>query len=55
MGDLHFREVCIEHGLVVRQCRCPSPSKTVRSVPCPIPDVHESLGALATHEEQPDG
>lgn len=30
----HHREEC-EHGIVVSQCKCASPSKTVRIVPCP--------------------
>lgn len=30
----HFRNEC-EHGVVVSQCRCFSPDKAVRIVPCP--------------------
>ena len=29
----HFQEQC-EHGTVYAQCRCPSPEKTIRRVPC---------------------
>ena len=31
---MHFREEC-PHGIVVRQCRCPSDNKSVRIVSCP--------------------
>lgn len=34
---VHFIEKC-EHGMVVRQCRCPDPNKTVRIVACPYPE-----------------
>ncbi len=34
---VHFIEKC-EHGMVVTQCRCPDPNKTVRIVPCPYPE-----------------
>lgn len=30
----HFKFVC-EHGTVASQCRCPSPDKAVKIVPCP--------------------
>ena len=33
----HFIEKC-EHGMVVRQCRCPDPNKAVRIVACPDPE-----------------
>ena len=36
----HFREVC-RHGIVMSQCRCISPHKTVRTVPCNHPDNDE--------------
>ena len=46
----HFMEQC-KHGIVYAQCRCPSPEKTVRRVPCG--------GQCARHssvagEDQPD-
>lgn len=31
----HYIDKCRECGAVVRQCRCPSPSKTVKLVVCP--------------------
>jgi hypothetical protein len=30
----HYVKKCV-HGTVVEQCRCPSPAKTVTTVPCP--------------------
>lgn len=32
----HFQEVC-EFGSVHSQCRCPSPTKHTRKIPCPTP------------------
>lgn len=34
MTSTHFIEKCF-HGTVGGQCRCPSPQKTVKTIPCP--------------------
>lgn len=36
----HFKEEC-KHGILIRQCKCPSREKAVRVVACPNPDEHE--------------
>lgn len=40
----HHRDICIEHGLLVAQCRCPSKDKPVHKVPCPasLKEKHEA-------------
>ncbi len=41
MSD-HFREEC-QHGLVYRQCRCPSADKKITIVSCDLmPQDHEN-------------
>lgn len=37
MTSNHMVDRCREHYNIVAQCRCPSPNKTVRYVPCPGP------------------
>lgn len=45
----HFRNEC-KHGVVVNQCRCPGPNKTVTVVPCPPTCKAEAVTAL----QEPD-
>lgn len=47
-------EIC-EYGQVHGQCRCPSPSKTKRQVPCTTPDTHATIeGASSAVIGRPD-
>lgn len=51
----HFRDEC-KHGKLMDQCRCPSPDKEVRIVPCPascqeeevvvVPEIEIELGYM---------
>lgn len=42
---IHFIEQC-EYGMVHAQCRCPNPSKTVRTVKCNRAEEHAPSGSL---------
>ncbi len=46
-GSLHYVEECV-HGKIVRQCRCPSKDKPVKTVPCPksCPDSNMGVGMV---------
>lgn len=37
----HRKKVCVEHGRVLEECRCPGP-KTAQYVPCPYEDETHS-------------
>lgn len=42
----HYIDRC-EHGTVLGQCRCPSPTKTQRTSPCPGPPICTAVGWYA--------
>lgn len=49
MSD-HYVDVCEGHGVVLRQCRCPSKYKTLTKFPCPEGPQHDA--AVIRHLRQ---
>jgi hypothetical protein len=42
----HFREVCLDHGVLIRQCRCQSPGKVLVRKTCPGPGICPAFTAV---------